>query len=156
MENKVDRSPSTQTEVLQPFTKYSGTPFCLKEKQITFLGTRSKAFSRSVNKYKKQILIFGLRGSPSPFKICTNKLSIQFQLFWDTLLSQRKTNNFPWHQIKSLFQVNKYKKQILIFGLRGSPFPFKICTNKLSIRFLRIIMSNITSSIKTIKSSVPG
>ena len=79
MENKVDSSPSSETEVLQPFTKYS-----------------------------------------------------------NTLLPQSKTNNFPWHQIKSLFQVNKYKKQI-IFGLRGSPFPFKICTNKLSIQFLRII-----------------
>ena len=25
-------------------------------------------------------------------------------------------NNFPWHPIKSLFQINKYKKQLLIFG----------------------------------------
>ena len=79
MENKVDSSPSSETEVLQPFTKYS-----------------------------------------------------------NTFLPQSKTNNFPWHQIKSLFQVNKYKKQI-IFGLRGSLFPFKIRTNKLSIQFLRII-----------------
>ena len=37
-----------------------------------------------------------------------------YQIFWDTLPPQTKINNFPWHPIKSLFQVNKYEKQSLL------------------------------------------
>ena len=32
-----------------------------------------------------------------------------YEIFWDTLGHQNKTNNFPWYPIKSLFQVNEYK-----------------------------------------------
>ena len=51
-----DNSPSTDTAVLQsfyndmiPWTKFFGSPFILKTHQVTFCGTRLKAFSRSTN-----------------------------------------------------------------------------------------------------------
>ena len=49
-------------------------------------------------------------------------------------VKQSKTNNFLWHMIKSLFQINTYKKQLLSFSLEVSseqtpspsvPFPGK-------------------------------
>ena len=64
-ENELDSSPSTKTAALQPYrditplTKYSGIHFYLKAKQITSLGTRSKAFSRST-KIKKTNSYFWL------------------------------------------------------------------------------------------------
>ena len=53
-----------------------------------------------------------------------------YQIFLDTLPGQSKTNNFPWHPIKSFFQISKYKKQLLIFG---SEFFSKSPQNKRSI-----------------------
>ena len=64
-ENELYSSSSSETAVLQPlwreitpFIKYSGTPFCLKVKWITSLGSQSNIFSRSTI-IKKQLLIFG-------------------------------------------------------------------------------------------------
>ena len=72
-----------------------------------------------------------------------------YQIFCDTLLPQSKTNNFPWQPIKSLFQVNKYKKQLLIFG---SEFFSKSPQNKHSInspspwhKFYCILLISTTS-----------
>ena len=106
--------------------------------------TRSSACNNSINEPSlKSVRTFitminksGLKASPSWTQhsqkmslIVSHQLKQQFynlikrhnpipQIFWDTLLPQSKTNNFPWYPIKSLFQVNKYKRQLLIFGCK--------------------------------------
>ena len=90
---------------ITPFTKYSGTPFRLKAKRITSLGTRSKAFFRSSN-IKNNLF-----------------LSLNFSL---SLLRTNSINSpSPWHK-PILHFIN-------IYHLTGSPFPLKISTNELNI-----------------------
>ena len=56
----------------------------------------------------------------SSFTIFIKRHNTIYQLFWDNLLPQSKTNNFFWHSIKSIFQINKYKKNNLFLALNFS------------------------------------
>ena len=114
--------------------KYSGTPFRLKAKRITFLGTRSKAFDREISKYKKQLLIFGFQFfAKSP----QNKHSISYSPCHNPILhfinihhvTQTLTQNLLV-QFKSMF---KQLYSPIRFRIKGIPFPLKISTNEFNI-----------------------
>ena len=124
-ENEPDSSISIETTVLQPlkrdsiFTKYFGTTFCLKEKQIASLGTRSKAFSRST--IVKNFLLLALNfllfllNSRSPW----HKPILHFiNIYHHT---QTPIQNLPV-QFKSMFQQLYSPIKVWI---KGVPFPFK-------------------------------